>query len=77
VATRAAAWWLGGHGFTGGLGVARPVGTPRGTDDGCTGQGGVAGFSPEMADSSGVEKMARRGGVTRRWRSSGGRGERR
>jgi hypothetical protein len=32
------------------------------------------GFSPETADGGGAEKMARCGGVLRRWRSSGGRG---
>jgi hypothetical protein len=34
------------------------VGTPRGSDDGCTGQGGVAGFSLETVGGGGVEKMA-------------------
>jgi hypothetical protein len=50
------------RGFTGGLGVARPVWTPRGSDGGCVGQGGVMGFSPETASGSGVAKTARRGG---------------
>jgi hypothetical protein len=37
VATHAAARW---QGFTGGLGVARPTGTPRESDAGCVRQGG-------------------------------------
>jgi hypothetical protein len=61
-------------GFAGGLGVARPVGTPRGSDGGCAGQAGAAGFSPERADDDGVEKMAQHGGVPMQRRSSGGRG---
>jgi hypothetical protein len=58
----------------GGLGVALPAGTPRGSDDGCAGQGGVAGFSSETAGGGGAEKMVRRGGILRRSWSSGGRG---
>jgi hypothetical protein len=54
--------WRGWCGFTGGLGIVRPGGTPRGSDSGCAGQGGVAGFSPETAGSGGAEKMARCGG---------------
>jgi hypothetical protein len=57
----------GGHargqrGFTGGLGVARPAGTPRGSDGGCAEQGGAVGFSPETVGGGGAEKTARRGG---------------
>jgi hypothetical protein len=62
------------HGLAGGLGVARPVGTLRGSDGGCAEQGGAAGFSPETASSGGVEKTVRREGVLRWRRSSGGRG---
>jgi hypothetical protein len=43
------------------LGVARPVGTPRGSNDGCVGQGGAEGFSPETTSGGGVEKMVCRG----------------
>jgi hypothetical protein len=71
--TRATARW---HGFAGSLGVARPAGTPRGSDGSCTGQGGVAGFSPETVGGGGAEKTARRGGVPRRSQISGGRGGR-
>jgi hypothetical protein len=53
----------GRHGVADGLGVARPMGTPRGSDGGCIGQGEVAGFSPETADGGGVEKMVRCGGA--------------
>jgi hypothetical protein len=60
-----------------GLGVARPVGTPRGSDGDCVGQGGAARFSPEKAGGGGMEKTTRRGSIPRRWRSSGGRGGRR
>jgi hypothetical protein len=56
VATRVAPRWRGRHGFTGGLGVAHPVGTPRGSDGGCVGQGEAAGFSPETASSGGRRK---------------------
>jgi hypothetical protein len=76
VATRAAALWHGRCGFAGGLGVARPTGTLRGTHGGCARQGGAAGFSLEMADGGGAEEMARRNGVIRRRQSSDGRGGR-
>jgi hypothetical protein len=66
--------WRGRRGLAGGLGVALPSGTPRGSDDGCAGQGGVAGFSSETAGGGGAEKMVRRGGILRRSWSSGGRG---
>jgi hypothetical protein len=69
--------WCGRHGFADGLRVARPTGTPPGSDYGCVGPGGAAGFSPETAGGSEAEKMARRSGIPRRRRSSGGRGGRR
>jgi hypothetical protein len=56
------------------LGAARLAGTPRGSDDGCTRQGGAAGFTLEMAGGGGAEKTAQRGDVPRRRRSSCGRG---
>jgi hypothetical protein len=62
---------------TSGQGVACPVGTPRGSGGGCAGQGGAAGFSPEMASGGAVEKMVRRGSVLRRRQCSGGRRGRR
>jgi hypothetical protein len=53
------AWWPrarqhGQRGFTGGLSVAQPAGSPRGSDGGCTRQGGAVGFSPEMAGGGGA-----------------------
>jgi hypothetical protein len=62
LAMRTVARWCGRRGFVGGLGVARPVETPWGSDDGCTGQVGATGFSPETAGGGGAEKMARRDG---------------
>jgi hypothetical protein len=44
--------WRGRRGFTGGLVVARSAGTPRGSDDGCVGQGGAVGFSSETTGGS-------------------------
>jgi hypothetical protein len=41
--TCAATRWCGRRGFTGGLGLAHPVGTPRGSDSGGAGQGGASG----------------------------------
>jgi hypothetical protein len=52
-------WW---RSFADGLGVALPAGTPRRSNDGCVGQGGAAGFSPETIDGGGTEKTTRRGG---------------
>jgi hypothetical protein len=60
--------------LTGGHGVARPGRTPQGSDGGCTGQGGAAGFSPETAGGGGAEKRVRHDGVLRLRCSSGGRG---
>jgi hypothetical protein len=57
----AAAWWRSRCGFTGGLGIVRPVGTPWGSDGGWVGQGGAVGFSPEMAGGGGAKKMTQRG----------------
>jgi hypothetical protein len=54
--------WRGRPGLTGGHGVAHPTGTPRGSDNGCTEQDGVVGFSPETAGGGGAEKMVRHGG---------------
>jgi hypothetical protein len=48
------------------------AGTPRGTDDGCAGPGGAAGFSPETYGDGGAEKMVRHDGVPRQWQSSSG-----
>jgi hypothetical protein len=58
VATRVAARWRGRRDFIGGQGVARQVGTPRGSDGGYAEQGGAVAFSPEMAGGGGAEKMA-------------------
>jgi hypothetical protein len=78
VATCAAAQWHDRRGFAGGLGVAPPVGTPRGSDGGCAGQGGVVGFSPKtVGGGGGAEKMTRHDGVPSWRRSSGGQGGRR
>jgi hypothetical protein len=51
-----AAWWRGRRGFTGGLGIARPVGTSWGTDGDCVEQGGAAGLSPKTAGAVGWRK---------------------
>jgi hypothetical protein len=69
--------WHGRRGFAGGLGVARPMGTPWGSDDGCAGQGGAAGLSPERTDGGGAEKTSQRGDVPRRRWSFNGQGGRR
>jgi hypothetical protein len=58
--------------LTGGQGVARAAGTPRGSDGGCAEQGGAGGFPQEMAGGSGAEKRVQRDGVSRRWWSSDG-----
>jgi hypothetical protein len=72
-----AARWRNRLGLTGGQGVARPVGTPWGSDGGCVGQGGGVGFSSETAGGGGAKKTVQRNGVPRwRW-SFGGRGGRR
>jgi hypothetical protein len=51
----------GRPGLASGQGVARPTGTPRGSDGGCAGKDGAMWFSPETADGGGAEKMVRCG----------------
>jgi hypothetical protein len=65
VATLTTAQWRDRPGLAGGQGVARLAGTPRESNNGCTGQGGVVGFSPKTAGGGGVEKRVRCEGVLR------------
>jgi hypothetical protein len=57
VACVCSARWRGQPEPAGGQGVAQPAGTPRGGDNGCAGQGGAVGFSPETAGGGDEEKF--------------------
>jgi hypothetical protein len=76
VEMRTAARWRDRPRLAGGQGVPRPAGTPQGSGGGCVRQGGAAGLSLEMLDGDGAEKTVRRGGGSKQWRNSGGRGGR-